>query len=193
MTQTFNVLMTLTDTVSGYWPDGNRLVQRWAWYSLNDTRLGGILFDPGTQARRPLGDVFVTYTNQLSPSVDLIAYAPSSAAPWTGQPITFTLQAMLGNTGNIWTNVPLTVTFFAGPPGSGTSIASVVIPVGALNGCGGSTMASTGWGVSTAGVHPFYVEVDATHVVNESNETNNIAAGWVLASTRRVYLPAVER
>ena len=193
MTQTFSILMTLTDTVSGYWPDGRRLVQRWAWYSLNDTQLGGILFDPGTRARRPLGDVFVTYTNQLSPSVDLIVNASSSAMPWTGQPITFTLGAMLGNTGNISASVPLTVTFFAGLPGSGTPIGSVLLPAGVLRGCGGSTVVSTEWGVSMAGVHPFYVAVDATHVVSESNEANNIATGWALASTQRVYFPVVKR
>ncbi len=193
MTQTFNVLMTLTDTVSGYWPDGQRLVQRWAWYSLNDPWLGGILFDPGTQARRPLGDVFVTYTNQLPPSVDLIVHASSSATPWTGQPITFTLEALLGNTGNISASVPLTVTFFAGLPGNGTPVGSVRVPAGVLHGCGGSTVVSTGWEISTAGVHPFYVEVDATHVVSESAETNNIATGWALASTWQIYLPVVER
>ncbi|MEW6567725.1 MAG: hypothetical protein AB1449_06085 [Chloroflexota bacterium] len=33
--QTLDLLMQLTDPTSGYPPDGNRLVQRWAWFSLS--------------------------------------------------------------------------------------------------------------------------------------------------------------
>ncbi len=36
MQATFNVLLTLTDANTGYAADGNRLVQAWSWYSLND-------------------------------------------------------------------------------------------------------------------------------------------------------------
>jgi hypothetical protein len=40
---TFDYLTTATDTQLGYPADGNRLVQRWAWYSLNDTSFEGAL------------------------------------------------------------------------------------------------------------------------------------------------------
>ncbi len=193
MTDTFNSLLTLTDAAVGYWPDGNRLVQRWAWYSLTETRLGGNLFDPNTQVRRPLGDVFAAYTDQLSPAVDLLAQAESSAAPWQGQPLTFTLKAALGNQGNISVSVPFTVTFYAGLPGGGSPLGSVQVPGGALNGCGGVFTAGVPWVISSAGVHPFYVEVDAADNVIETDETNNVATGWVLASTYHVYLPVVTR
>jgi hypothetical protein len=36
MTRTFTYLLSATDPARGYPEDGNRLVQRWLWYSLND-------------------------------------------------------------------------------------------------------------------------------------------------------------
>jgi hypothetical protein len=57
---TFDYLTTATSTSLGYPGDGNRLVQRWAWYSLNDASFEGAithhhLFDPGTKQITQLG------------------------------------------------------------------------------------------------------------------------------------------
>jgi hypothetical protein len=55
-------MMTATDDDLGYPADGNRLVQRWAWYSLADeTYYTGNLFDPATGQITPLGKVFSEY------------------------------------------------------------------------------------------------------------------------------------
>ena len=55
-------LMTATDGDLGYPVDGNRLVQRWAWYSAADTLYAtGNLFDPSTGQITPLGKVFADY------------------------------------------------------------------------------------------------------------------------------------
>jgi hypothetical protein len=55
-------LMTATDADLGYPADGNRLVQRWAWYSSADeTYYTGNLFDPDTGQITPLGKVFAEY------------------------------------------------------------------------------------------------------------------------------------
>jgi hypothetical protein len=54
--------MTATDGNLGYAADGNRLVQRWAWYSIADeTYYTGNLFDPETGLITPLGQVFARY------------------------------------------------------------------------------------------------------------------------------------
>ena len=74
MTQSFDYLLSACDDVSGCPADGNRLVQQWAWYSLNDkiidlqTFVGfnGALYDwrypdfPGVLT--PFGETFVRYT-----------------------------------------------------------------------------------------------------------------------------------
>lgn len=64
MYATFDFFLTASDDSLGYPPDDNRLVQRWAWYSLSDHRYPtGNLFDPDTQQITPLG---IEYANYLS-------------------------------------------------------------------------------------------------------------------------------
>ena len=96
MTSTFDILLNETDDAVGYPADANRLVQRWTWYSVGDVSFGGALFDPVSRERRPLGDVFYTYTQNISPSVDLFAVS-TTADPAvivdTGQLHTTTLRA----------------------------------------------------------------------------------------------------
>ncbi|NIN69719.1 MAG: hypothetical protein GTO63_34555, partial [Anaerolineae bacterium] len=61
---TFDYFMTATDQALGYPADGNRLVQRWAWYSLSDTNYPtGNLFDPDTGLITPLGLAYGSYTS----------------------------------------------------------------------------------------------------------------------------------
>jgi hypothetical protein len=77
MNATFDYLLTATDEQIGYPADGNRLVQRWLWYSLNDqpwnpktgAGFNGALFDhhyptyPGTLT--VFGQNFKQYTEAL--------------------------------------------------------------------------------------------------------------------------------
>jgi hypothetical protein len=76
MIQSFDYLLSARDAVSGYPTDGNRLVQQWAWYSLNDRLIdlddfeaggyNGALYDwrypgfPGTLTT--FGEIFSRYT-----------------------------------------------------------------------------------------------------------------------------------
>jgi hypothetical protein len=58
----FDFFLTATDADVGYPADGNRLVQRWLWYSLSDTVYpAGNLFDPDTGKITPLGLAFGSY------------------------------------------------------------------------------------------------------------------------------------
>lgn len=62
MIAAFDFLMTATDQDLGYPADGNRLVQRWAWYSAADHLYStGNLFDPDSGQLTALGEVFVAY------------------------------------------------------------------------------------------------------------------------------------
>ena len=79
MVGSFDYLLSATDPVLGCPSDGNRLVQQWAWYSLNDRLIdleefigfNGSLFDwrhssfPGVMT--PFGEAFAQYTLSLRP------------------------------------------------------------------------------------------------------------------------------
>jgi hypothetical protein len=62
MLGTFDYMRTATDPKLGLSADGNRLVQRWCWYSLADTDYPtGNLIDPKTRQLTPLGRDFKKY------------------------------------------------------------------------------------------------------------------------------------
>jgi hypothetical protein len=64
----FDLFVTAADEQVGYPGDENRLVQRWAWYSLADTVYPtGNLFDPETKAVTPLGAAFANYAPTGAP------------------------------------------------------------------------------------------------------------------------------
>ncbi len=192
MTSTFDILLHLSDPVIGYPADENRLVQRWVWYSVSHTGYGGLLFDPDTRARRPLGDVFYTYTHAIPPAVDLLAVRVTAGPVfYTGQPQTATLQAMVSNVGNMAISAPITVAFYSGQPLAGTLIGIKVI-TSTVKGCADETLhVSMTWPNLDAGRHPVYVQVDPDHAIAEANESNNTAVGWVLVATHRFFLPIV--
>jgi len=62
MYATFDFFLTAIDSDLGYPADGNRLVQRWAWYSLSDTVYPtGNLFEPTNARITPLGLAYGSY------------------------------------------------------------------------------------------------------------------------------------
>ena len=195
MTGTFNLLRQLTSASVGYAPDGGHLVQRWLWYSVSDTTFGGPLFDPGTQARRPLGDVFASYTSAISPEVDLLAVsvrAEPSGPVTIGEAQTVTLKAVVANSGNVSVTPPITVAFYSGQPLSGTLIDSRVITF-PLNGCGTTAEVSVTWPNLMSGVYPIYIEITSSRFVSETHLANNVVAGQVLLVPVRAYLPVVNK
>jgi hypothetical protein len=70
MLATFDYFLHATSGTLGYPEDDNRLVQAWAWYSLDDEYFEGYesyghLFDPDTTMITPLGLAYGNYTSSL--------------------------------------------------------------------------------------------------------------------------------
>jgi hypothetical protein len=62
MWATFDYFLTATDAATGLPADGNRLVQRWAWFSVNDKLYpAGDLVNPATGQLTPAGVSFAEY------------------------------------------------------------------------------------------------------------------------------------
>jgi hypothetical protein len=196
MTKTFDYMLTATDPSLGDPTDGNRLVQRWAWWSLTDTSTNGWLFDPITHNRTVFGDQWAAYTAQLSPTIDLYPariFADPSVPYSQGENVTFTLKALVANSGNISSTQSITVRFYEGDPSAGGIQIGTDQVVSPLLGCGESDVAQIEWSDVVTGTRTVYVSVDPTGAISESDELNNVAGQIILVATRRVFLPLVKR
>jgi hypothetical protein len=196
MTASFKVMQTLTSTLVGYAVDANRLVQRWLWYSVSDPGYGGPLFDPYSHALRPLGAVFYSYTNAISPSIDLLAVqavADPAALNDTEHPQTTTLNGTISNIGNISITQPIIVAFYSGTPPTGTLIGPLQVITSGLMGCADRADVSVTWSVSSAGPHPFYMQVDPGNTLSELTRANNQVSGSFLIAAHQIYLPIIRK
>ncbi len=194
MTQTFSLLQSLSSSATGYAADNSRLVQRWLWYSADDPKFGGLLFDPTSHTIRPLGDVFAAYVTAIPPTVDWVATRAwaEPIAQVNGLPVTTTLHAQIGNGGNISSGAAITVTFYSGPIGQpGTQVIAARTVTPGLPGCGASSVLSISWPGLGAGPHQFVVQLQSSGT--ELNLANNIMTGTALVATQHVWLPIVSR
>jgi len=194
MRATFDFFLTASDPELGYPADGYKLVQGWAWYSLNDPNFNGNLFDPYTLQRTAYGDQFAEYTEAITPTINLVAvraWAEPAAVFYEGHPVTVTLKAEISNAGHIPYREPITVTFYDGPPDESSSsvIGTPQVITGVLKGCGDYREVSVQWsGLTTMGNHSFYVKVEPAP---GEDEADNVAQGEVLLSGYRLFLPLI--
>ena len=170
MLYTFDYFMTAVDAELGYPADGNRLVQRWAWYSLNDRRFEGHtswshLFDPTSKGITPLGRAYADSVAPLhTPYVDLAPVALQCDAPALGcvaldPTTTLTLTALIRNRGN-QDVTDVSVRFWgdgAHPIGEVQTLPS--LPARSLG------TVSVQWPGLAAGPHTVEVVVDQTQIV----------------------------
>jgi hypothetical protein len=198
MNETFDFLMNTTDPAIGYPGDNNRLVQRFAWYSVdNNVDFNGFLFDPGLppqSARSQMGDNFVKYANSMQATVDffpanlrLVGAPPLSSQGAT----TITLEATIGNSGNVGKDIAATVRFFDGDPTSGG------LQIGEdqtvrLQGCGEQVKVQVDWQSVAPDNYTVFVQVQS----NESGEIdrdNNQSSTTISFSNNELRIPALRR
>lgn len=167
MNETFTFLLNATDPNTGYPGDENRLVQRFAWYSMDDNIThNGFLFDRSKapeNARNEMGNNFVNFANSIEERVD---FFPVSARV-VGNPnasqgtTTVTLEAIVGNSGNLGTVAQASVRFYNGDPNSGGVQIGKTRNV-QLQGCGEQARVQTEWGNVAPGNYTLFVQVSTT-------------------------------
>lgn len=195
MEATFDYLSTATDATLGYPDDGNRLVQRWLWYSLAATTAAGKasdLADPSTgYALTLVGQRWQNYVRRIPTTYDLFPSRVASSVVHSGGtlPVTATLTVWVANRGDAFLNSVARVTFYRDAALS-DSIGSAI--VSGLHGCETREIPVTvPWPGLGPGVHEFWVKVDSGGWISELDETNNVARGVVLVDPLSVYLPLV--
>lgn len=195
MLSTFDWFLTATNPNTGLPSDGNRMVQGWAWYSLNDPAFEGFaswnhLFDPDTRVIMPLGLDYSDYTEPLTVplpgTVDLVPVAVRNTGPDGSGPYSTTVIAHIENRGAA-AAANVKVRFSR----NGTLVGDVTIP--AIN-PGETQTASMVWNNLALG-EPYLVTVVANPdaQIAECNPRNNELTGAfvLLENAQRVYLPIV--
>ena len=188
MLATFDYFLSASDPAIGYPADGNRLVQRWAWYSLDDTSFvwgttHSALMDPQTRALKPLGADFARYASRLScPAyVDLQPFTFRATTP---APIAYSaagtvrLALEVRNQGNTASGTSQ-VRFWEGDPDQGGVLLGVT-PLPAVPArYQGVITATLDWPTTAQGRHVITAQVDALGQVAESREDNNRST-WIV-------------
>jgi hypothetical protein len=143
MNTTFDWMRETRDPVIGYPADDYRLVQRWAWFSLDHDGwyMGGELFNYQTHEPKALANAYAAYTDQVPPATDIHLLGINAATHPTSNSSTFTatLDARLSNAGNVEPSTPMTVTFYLSQT---TSVALDRVVVKSLGCCGNQQIAT---------------------------------------------------
>jgi len=179
MNESISYLLSKTDPNTGYPADGNRLVQRWAWYSHSDlATYNGHLFDPTTKQRTVFGERYAALVAAQPATVNLYAWkgwtVPASAAIQLSQlkdPVR--LYATVVNNGNVSTRNAIAVRFYEGNPDGGGHQIGETQYIAPLDGGAGLATVSVAWTPSSVGHYDLYVRVDPPNNVAETDEGDN--------------------
>jgi hypothetical protein len=185
MLGSFDFMLNTTDAQTGYPADGNRLVQEFAWFSLNFyefdlatySGLNGNLFDHSSRQIMPLGLDFENYVKTITvKQTDLamrtISYAP--AQPQTNWPVTLT--ATFANQGSVAAQ-EATVRFWNGDPRAGGQLIGSAPPLAQLlPECTVPKKGTFLWTPTQPGVYTIFAELTAANSALETDRANNYAS-----------------
>lgn len=185
MLASFDFMLNTTDSASGYPLDGNRLVQEFAWFSLNFFEfdintyqgLNGNLFDYESRAIMPLGLDYAAYTQPLTlRTIDLALtdFQASATEIDVEMPLTFT--ATLVNQGGIAAEDVVLQLWDGDPNHGGNFLQETPITAQMLTGCQNPIKFQQQWRPTTGGAQTIYGLLRAGNDYLEVDDTNNEAA-----------------
>jgi len=191
MYATFEYFRTAKDGGLGYSADGDRLVQAWAWYSLDDDTYSGdrtigwgyngdLFTGAYTKTMTALGLAYAGYVTQtvgIGPAYTDLAplklQADLTGATW-GQTATITLTAEVANHGRQPADA-VEVRFWDGDPDAGGTLIGAPETIPQVPGrYEGTGVVSVTWTTLVSGTHDIWIDVDPPPgTVSESDEGNN--------------------
>lgn len=182
MSESFDFILNTTDERLGDPRDGNRIIQRLSWYSVNDDYeagppyiYNGNLFKPTTFQRSKMGDNYADYTSELLPEVDIYPLTLSATITDTtnADEKEVTLTAEIANSGNLVESAITYVTFFNGHPDQGGKQIGKAQRV-QIAGCGDATTVEVVWPDAPTGAFDIFVQTDREAILTETDEDNNL-------------------
>ena len=197
MANTFNYLESAADPALGYPLDGNRLVQRWMWFSAYASGAGNVSsLLVSTHVRLTLaGENFRDQVAARPATINLFLGQVGATAGHAGVPggtATVNLYAQVFNNGSVATGTPFPVTFYADQ--ALTQVIGSTVVSEAVDGCVVRPLvAQVTWADLPVGNHPFWVKVDSADSIGETNEGDNIGTGTATVSIFGRFLPLISR
>lgn len=150
MNTTFDWMRTARDPEIGFPADDGKLVQRWAWFSLDHDGwyMGGELFDYRTHEPEALADAYGAYTDQVMPEMDLLTVDSNAvvidqqnvAVTINNDYITATIDVTVANAGNIEMQEPITVGLYTGLTNMTLITETTLSPLGCCGDFGTATL-----------------------------------------------------
>lgn len=186
MLASFDFMLNTTDSQLGMPGDGNRLVQEFAWFSLNYWEfdlstyfgLNGNLFDHDSRQIMPLGLDYANYTKGVTvPTIDL-ALTNFTITPTTlNGPGTVTMQAGFVNQGGIAAK-DVSIRFWNGDPTAGGELlGSSPLQPQVVAGCYRTLVGEYRWQPPFDGNYVLYAQLTAANEHQDVNFGNNHASG----------------
>jgi hypothetical protein len=204
MVQTFDFMLSATGEETGLPGDGNQLVQRWYWYSLNEHRYnyGGTLYNPdypqyteyGDDVVTPVGEAFMAYQTANLQVTDLLPVSlevtPKSYNPERTR-VDYRLEIGIDN--NQFEDASCAqVEVYDGQPESGTLIAA--LPASFVRAEGGVGRATAYWrGVEPLAEHSLCVVVSPVGVEDLEPGNDKACYSVFLEEPKLTFLPLMGR
>jgi hypothetical protein len=188
-------LESATSSTTGYPLDGNRLVQQWVWFSINNTSAAGSvsnLYEDNLTTIRPLGLVYEDRIAAIPGFVNLFGDSAAQifAATDGSGTADVNIWAAFRNLGNNHVYEPFEVTFYRNAGLTNEIGTYSVEPEPEVAGCGNRDYRATSlWNNLPPGVHHFWAKIDAGNDIGESAEGDNVVAGRVFVDGEPLFLP----
>ncbi|MBI5878436.1 MAG: hypothetical protein HZB53_12375 [Chloroflexi bacterium] len=200
--RSFNYLNTAQDAGIGYPMDGNRLVQQWMWFHMNNGvnglgHVSNIVTATAPYTFAPAGRTFMAdVTNPISfpQSINLLASSTRGLGSLPGGGSN-NVQVSVGvmNNGSIAPSAPVSVEVYADlgrtqPLGSAT--------VRGVRGCARQeypTVVNFSLPLTYTGMFSYYVRVDPGNLAGETTMSDNDTQGVVFIGSNFLWLPVIRR
>jgi hypothetical protein len=197
MERTLDYLDNATSQELGYPADRYRMVQQWAWYSMDplsrDVNTDGnpsLLVNWEGTALTQMGQKYKQRIAQAAGNPNLMVERVLGGAIAPGED--GKLGVIIRNNGVKPTTQSFVVEFFSDEART-QKIGEAVVPAG-LEGCAmQSIVAETTWASRPAGVHRFWVSIDRAGAIAGDDPGDNTGQGVVIASNNQLRLPLVTR
>jgi hypothetical protein len=146
--------------------------------------------------RSPMGDAYARFTAQVVSQSDLLVaelnFTP--AIPPTGTlPITVTVQAVVGNSGNTVSKKAFSLRLYQGDPANGGQLLEGALYSGTLAGCGQTRTYTYTWRNVTPGKYDLYAVVSAGAGVTDVQPANNQLQKTLRFAEKLLFLPILRR